>query len=139
MKLTELQEKWLQELESGKHQQTINVLFSGIGYCCLGVACKFVFNIEPERHGNLEKYGSLFTFKGESCNLPVDEAEKLGLRDEVGSVLNSEDEFFSVLKKNGYTGVERDCLAEYNDEGATFGQIAAAIRACPEAVFTTSE
>lgn len=33
------QKKWLEDLRSGKFEQTEQVLYDGTGYCCLGVAC----------------------------------------------------------------------------------------------------
>lgn len=42
-KLTELQEKWLQALESGEYPQQRNALLQdSTGFCCLGVACEVV-------------------------------------------------------------------------------------------------
>ncbi len=139
MKLTELQEKWLQELESGKHAQTKSVLFDGKGYCCLGVACRFVFGIEPTmRHGD-------FLFGDKFSIMPMQEWQKLGLNDGSGrfSSVQSKTKFHDIMTKLN-SGIaeeihKKTSLAEYNDKGATFTQIAAAIRACPEAVFTTSE
>ena len=39
MKLTDIQEQWLEALESGEYAQTQAALRRNDSYCCLGVAC----------------------------------------------------------------------------------------------------
>jgi hypothetical protein len=41
----EQKDKWITALRSGEYKQTKNRLFSGKGYCCLGVFCKAVEGI----------------------------------------------------------------------------------------------
>ena len=44
--------------------------------------------------------------------------------------------FHKAMAKAGYNGKKHNSLVEYNDDGrATFKQIGAAIKACPECVF----
>lgn len=40
----EFKAKWVQALRSGKYKQCRETLFDGVGYCCLGVACKITGN-----------------------------------------------------------------------------------------------
>ncbi len=136
MKLTELQEKWLAELESGKHKQAKRYLFDGCGYCCLGVACRFVFGIEPSAKEHSDKKW----FQTESNVLPHPISNELGLFSSAGDLRQDLRQIFKeVIEKEGFFNPNSVyspiSLAAYNDTGATFAQIAAAIRKLPEAVF----
>ena len=54
-----------------------------------------------------------------------------------GKIINQyADQFHTALKEAGYTGRNTMNLSDYNDFGATFAQLATAIRKVPEAVFT---
>lgn len=148
MKLTEIQEKWLAALESGAYGQTKNILFDGVDYCCLGVAAHVAGIVEEDAGAGC------FVYPGDT---PVEEAmyelldEKhigiLGLRGESGELKNpviiekdyrvydeAQNEF--VLKREPYAV---GALADLNDNGWTFAQIAGFIRAYPEEVFVESE
>jgi len=118
MILSEEQEKWLAALESGKYAQTKHYLHDDAGYCCLGVACEVLGYEWVE--GN-EKW---FRIKGLNSYevLPDEICKRLGLRDASGSAIKPHDE-----------------LTTLNDErGKTFKEIAAMIRANPEAYFVSS-
>ncbi|HXB13609.1 MAG TPA: hypothetical protein VNZ45_16600 [Bacteroidia bacterium] len=45
----EQEDKWITALRSGEYKQTTGRLFSGKGYCCIGVFCKAVeeLNLPP--------------------------------------------------------------------------------------------
>ncbi len=136
MKLTELQEKWLAELESGKHEQAAGVLYNGRGYCCLGIACRFVLEIEPK-----ESDGKFF-FNHLDDILSVLDYQKLNFYATNGEIHPSKrEEFYRILVNEGFVGCSYplQALAHYNDRGATFKQLAAAIRKLPEAVFNNPE
>ena len=45
----EQKDKWITALRSGEYKQTIGRLFSGKGYCCIGVFCKAVEGINIPR------------------------------------------------------------------------------------------
>lgn len=51
MKLTKTDKKeiklWIKALRSGKYKQTEGTLENGLGYCCLGVACR-LFTKNPK-------------------------------------------------------------------------------------------
>lgn len=96
-------EEWPAALESGEYRQTTGILFreDENAYCCLGVACRLL------QQKNLLPYNK---WKGISA-LP-EKAIALLQIDEFGGFENE-------------TGID---LASLNDEGQTFGQIAAKIR-----------
>lgn len=100
---------WVEALRSGAYEQATETLTAGGGYCCLGVACKVMgkSNDELRDHDNLG-------------GLPEVRA------------------FFGIAESDGgYTadGVSR-CLAEDNDKGASFSEIADTIESEPEGLFT---
>lgn len=118
------QEKWLQALESGEHQQCrgeLGVMVDGVEKnCCLGLACRVLGvsrSMDPQ--DGLIAYGGCDKTPPMSFALGV-----LGLRSIQGSLA------FEKLK-------DERCLTEANDVGgATFAEIAAFCREHPEAVFT---
>jgi hypothetical protein len=111
------QEKWLALLESGKIPQTCGTLKDNTGYCCLGVATEFVCGIFPELHdsgawiydGDYETYAppsvvSLMHFHGSGgCNSSSDQVND----------------------------VDTGSLADMNDRGLSFKEIAAEVRKTP--------
>ncbi len=135
MTFNEYQEKWLQLMETTKLPQTKMALYDGNGYCCLGLCMRFVENIEPEH----DSEGVFWSFDGETCFLTDEAMSHLELRTRFGQLISRTHDFYTHLKKCGYSGRIEFSLASYNDNGATFKQLAAAIRACPEAVFTHFE
>lgn len=138
MQLNEHQEKWLQELESGKHKQCLEKLHNGTGYCCLGIAERFVCNVKPKRIGNFSD-GFCYEFNGETAILSGKSNNLIGLRFNDGSINDDfKVKFAEAMKENGFEHFNSS-LTGYNDAGATFAQIAAAIRKYPEAVFVTPE
>lgn len=136
MQLTELQEKWLTELESGKHTQCAGRLFDGIGHCCLGIACEFVFDIKPT--ALITGLRSLYQFNGAGVGLNTLESNQLQLRSVTGKIAGEYVFSFAKLLEH----VERfnknvqNSLASYNDCKIPFKDLAAAIRKMPYAVFT---
>lgn len=133
MKLTDKQEAWLQALESGEYQQTTEVLRDENGFCCLGIAC------------DLSDTGHWVTFHNQSSykvketvhdNLPPLQVwrDELHLYDEnasFGRCLIEKPTDFEITP-----GISAKSLVRANDQGATFKEIAAFIRANPEEVFT---
>jgi hypothetical protein len=117
-KFNAFQKKWLGALESGKYKQTKEKLFSGRGYCCLGVACDLA-GIKPVKRPHM------YLFDDEWSVAPSSIIEKLKLRGDCG------DFDISVRIKNLNVG----SLAEMNDIGKTFKEIAAFIRENPNNIF----
>lgn len=116
--LTEIQEKWLQALESGEYKQVCDELHYRGGYCCLGVATHVLYpDHEALKFNGWMKLDS--PFKQQTA--PPDVQRALGLRDDCGYIKGG----------NFY-----DCLTEMNDSGRfSFKEIAAFIRENPEKVF----
>lgn len=111
--LNELQEKWLEALESGKYAQGKGWLARENRFCCLGVAA-VVCGIDE---GRIDHCKTLDSFLGVR--------DALHLRSGVGSL------------GSNYSGMS---LTGLNDEsGKTFPEIAAFIRANPDQVFEDYE
>ena len=101
-------DEWIAALRSGKYAQDVVALKSFKGYCCLGVKCElegaFVWN-------GVEAYGAIAVYKG-TCglfsygNLPA----KAIITDARAGIIDS--------------------LAQANDYGLTFNQIATVIEHC---------
>lgn len=123
MKLTEAQEKWLQALESGQYKQGKDVLRDDEDcFCCLGVACDLFIPETVDQGGYGYWYG-----EGADCEdsvAPKSVVEKLHLLSQNGKIAGR-DEY-----------EPNSCLAQLNDNGQTFKQIAAFIRENPEKIFT---
>lgn len=114
------QEKWLAALESGNYKQGQEYLYQPeIGYCCLGVACDLV-GLKPDL--GLYNSDSAARFLGVSDFAPPTVIEYLALRGSDGTLSTAFDQYES--------------LAEANDDGKTFAEIAAFCRENPESVFT---
>ena len=101
--------KWIDALRSWKYKQTKKALFDKDAYCCLGVACELF--VENEGIGEIVRGEFSGHIKiGDSCHcfqLPDAVRDWLGLLTNVGS-------------ENGKNG----CLAQANDSGYTFVEIA---------------
>ena len=123
MELGVKQEAWIAALRSGKYKQATGTLFTGEGYCCLGVMCvlegkEFVKSVKEECQNPDGYY-----IKGTSFNgVPPDEIaiEMYGLRSNLGSPADI----------NGST------LAALNDNGSTFEEIADLLEKNPDEYFT---
>lgn len=123
MKLTEAQEKWLAALESGEYKQGKGKLRDMDNcFCCLGVACELF--IPDTMHVIRRQYNGTQIYYGIGKHsmygvAPPSVVDILGLRSPTGNI--------------------NDCgavsLAVMNDNGNTFAEIAAFIRANPEKVF----
>lgn len=55
--MNELQEQWVEALESGEYEQGIGSLCSEGKYCCLGVACE-VMGVEKTYIGDTVRFGN---------------------------------------------------------------------------------
>jgi hypothetical protein len=135
--LTEIQEKWLKALESGEYKQCTEALFDGTGYCCLGVADVVCLGRTFTRSTD---HSCFFDNNGNTRVLDSVGAEMLGIETTSGWITEVlQEEFYEAIRAAGYLGQYKSSLAAYNDDGATFAQIAAAIRKVPGAVFTNAE
>ena len=114
----ERRKKWTDALRSGDYEQTHEVLNQNGKMCCLGVAC----DLYMKEHGgewtpSISLPGA-YTFADQATVAPKMVMEWLGLK--------------------SHNGVYHDmrCLAEDNDMGKTFDQIADIIDSNPKGLFT---
>lgn len=122
--------RWVEALRSGKYTQAQHGLHpeSG-GYCCLGVAC----DLYGKAHGIVfvlnasDDDDPYYYFLEDSALLPRPVQEWLGLR-------TSDGEFSAPENIWGET-----TLAERNDAGATFEEIAAIVESEPAGLFRGEE
>lgn len=136
-KFTPKQEAWIKALESDEYEQCINVLhIQDDGYCCLGVALD-VLGIEPQMYvedEDLDVMCALFPSGDERSRadtkaLSAEQADALMLASGTGSV-----------KKNYLSdGFPYCSLAEANDEGVSFKDIARWLKNQPHLFFTNFE
>lgn len=103
-----IQLRWVKALESGFYGKCVGRLYNTADrYCCLGVA-RQILNIEKQ-----DGLSAVLTFK---------EADALGLKDPRG-------------KGSDKDGKATPSLANMNDSGSTFSEIAAHLREHPEWYF----
>lgn len=110
-----LQTKWLEALESGQYSQCKAFLYDGGGYCCLGVAVVAALNKHLET-----RVGWV---------LPNEDFVALGLFSDNGASQTS------ITDSKGVT----ESLAELNDRGCSFQQIATLLRKVPRHYFKESK
>lgn len=117
---TEIQEKWLQALESGEYQQGHKWLRHDGCYCCLGVACE-VLGLEYRD----EDQSFVFAEDFMGWRLRDDVAASIGLHNGLGALKS-----VALLNGRGFYS-----LSALNDNGMPFTEIAAYIRTNPGNVF----
>lgn len=113
----EIKAKWLTALRSGEYKQTKRVLNDGKeGFCCLGVLCEVHRKetgegswVDDKSDDDLPCLG----YMGETMVLPLDIVSWAGLPEDGG--------------RNPPIG--KDSLAELNDKGMSFAEIADIIEA----------
>jgi hypothetical protein len=106
----EIAEKWAEALESGKYKQGRHYLRVGDEFCCLGVLCEIAIESGVGVSSQTTMDGEVYRYEETTKQLPRSVQVWAGVRTAIGSV------------NGGY------CLAEYNDSGKTFNQIADIIR-----------
>lgn len=105
-----LQKKWVEALRSGKYRQCPDKLHGGpLRYCCLGVAQHVVLGIK--------------TPVGIEGTLQLSAVDGMKFRSDIGSIRGA------LL--SGYS-----TLAEANDAGVSFGNIAKFVEDHPQQLFT---
>lgn len=113
-----MMEKWVKALESGQYQQGMEYLNMEGNYCCLGVLCE-ITNIPKSQDGVFTNYS------GSNCILTSTVQKKLDIKSDIGNFHGEEVKWPRGMKK---FKTDASCLAELNDHGATFKQIAKFIR-----------
>lgn len=111
--------KWLKALRSGYYKQGKGHLNDGDAFCCLGVACE-LYRREHSLEMSMDGEG-IVSYDGEKFLLPHKVMEWLELSTPEGDWLG--DEFAC------------DSLADLNDSGLSFEDIAKVIEAAPEGLF----
>lgn len=106
--------KWCEALKSGAYVQATGALLDRGAYCCLGVACE-LFRLSTGTGEWIRE-----EFLGECAELPLEVQEWLQLDDDLGHFYCDED---------------RTSLADLNDAGKTFDDIAAIIESEPPGLF----
>lgn len=126
--------KWVAALRSGNYEQTKHQLAvtnsdsEPVGYCCLGVACDLYaqdHEIDVEYELAADHKSGFIRFGHESTVLPPEVREWLGLRERTG-------DFGSPREQNNIACYS---LADLNDAGATFKQVADFIESEPKRLF----
>jgi len=102
---SEVKQKWLDALRSGEYEQGQAYLRTPKGYCCLGVLCDLAAKAEVIPEPELEN--GAYWYDGDRYYLSRKVQEWAGL------------EF-----NNPSSETASDALANLNDEGLTFTQIA---------------
>jgi hypothetical protein len=102
----QIKQKWVSALRSGEYQQTQRYLRTDNGFCCLGVLCD-LYGKENNVEWNLANNGHNYEFQEFESYLPSSVVEWSGI-EEVNPLVNDEE----------------STLANLNDSGSTFEQIA---------------
>ena len=115
MELGPNQKKWVAALRSGEYKQAKDFMEHKGGFCCLGVSAKVLdpYIILEGKH-DLGPFPEVFDAYGFRCDL-------------------------GEIDGDHSWGDKVTCLAEANDRGVTFAEIADFIEAHPDAVFTESK
>jgi hypothetical protein len=114
---TQIKQKWIDALLSGKYEQGSEKLRSGTGYCCLGVLCDLY---SQEHNVKWEFIENEETFDKNSKFLPESVMNWAELKTDNPTVrvhcVDSDDEYANDI-------------ANLNDSGYTFSRIASLIEA----------
>lgn len=109
--------EWADALESGEYPQAQGGLRSKRGFCCLGVAC----NMHAQTHPEIaEQQDSHLYYMGQSSFPPLEVCDWMGMYSRKGG---RKDLAAVLINGNRYLN-----LADANDEGVTFKDIAKYIR-----------
>lgn len=124
-RLGKLQLNWIKKLESGRYKQTREgFLRDENGYCCLGICERIEDNLQKDLDGS-------YITKDKSHNnivLSKNTMKKYSFRADTGKALKE-----IIIGDNSYIS-----LADMNDEGVTFKEIAEIIRENPNIFFKSS-
>lgn len=150
MKLKARRERWVKTLMSGKYSQDTSFLKTDDGYCCLGVLCELegVEWSEETKRGERGYYiqgtshtdpldGS--TIGGETEGLMPELMEIFQFNNPQGQLWDTiywvDGEWQREVPDELYSYSSYDSLAEANDDGRSFKEIAELITDFPELVW----
>lgn len=108
---------WIAALRSGKYKQAQGVLKSDTGFCCLGVACDLA---DPQTWRRMEHYDEE-TGQSFECD---DAWVTAAGNDELPDKPDLPEEVFKALDEDRGDFRVMDKLAEMNDHGKTFAELA---------------
>jgi|SRR5579884_178552 len=115
--------KWVAALRSGEYQQCEGTLRSGDSFCCLGVLTDLYLKEHNLSWIELDKDEEHAGYYSPSVDASPD-------------LLSSEiQEYVGLRNEAGLMAAGLKSLAEMNDEGATFTQIANVIESEPDGLF----
>ena len=129
---TEIKQKWVSALRSGKYEQGSEKLYSGRGYCCLGVLC----DLYSKENGLKWEFRGDDVIKTEDEIVPsqLQKCDYFYFDDESEFLPESVKEWAELSVKNPQVRVEYeddedarfyvDEIANVNDSGYSFTQLA---------------
>lgn len=117
----EFKKEWLVALRSGEYNQAVHQLKTPDGYCCLGVACEL---LAKEGVVNATKRNGELSFDEEYQTLPKDAMNYMGVIDTNPDITTSWMTSIERDRMRGKIVGGRVSLAELNDNGYSFAQIA---------------
>jgi len=129
MKTVKNIERWLAELESGKHKQTMDFLEHTNRFCCLGVACRFVLDLKATQLATQDSvyFTDPVTGRTSCMMMPGVSHKEFGLHCRGGKsnvvVIRVDDQEFRSETLEDYVG-----LTDLNDQGMSFEMIARILR-----------
>lgn len=142
MTLEGRRERWVNELKSGDYDQDTSYLKTDDGYCCLGVLCD-IEGVEWSEETKGGERGYMFGPDGEAEGLNLNLVEKYLLNGVQGQLNDTifwfESAWAMSAPQEQYSYSSYDSLAEANDDGRTFDEIAELITDYPELVFAEVE
>ena len=103
-----IKQRWIEALRSGEYEQTTKTLHNEDGFCCLGVLCD-LYSKEHDLKWMSDPHNHAYKMAGSTQVLPQFVTEWAGLKDDNPYVC-----FKDEVKP----------IAEVNDKGATFTEIA---------------
>ena len=139
MRNEELIENWLEALRSGKFKQVQNKLRKDVDkqeFCCLGVLCEISGMGHWEERLNADENATMMWYVPSEDTagaardyLPTEVMAAVGLQDTEGKVSTDNPKVAALLAKireedEDHTYVRVTSLAQLNDKGATFEEIA---------------
>lgn len=138
MGLKARRQAWVKALLSDKYSQDTSYLKTDDGFCCLGVICD-IEGVEWSEETKSGERGYMFGKEGEAEGLNVALMERYGLNGIQGQLNDTiywiEGEWQREVPPEQYSYSSYDGLAEANDDGRSFKDIADLINDFPELVW----
>lgn len=119
----EIAEKWVAELRSGKYPQTTRYLRDGAGFCCLGVLCEVALKNDVKLKITSDRMNGIYSYDDEENVLPNRVRWWAGVKEHNPNVPEPYAEKIHH-EDHEYEPESFSYLAELNDNGYTFDEIA---------------